>query len=88
MHVVDSDKYPLTWRDVREIERLLPALKIDHPIHRIVMEGSDRATVACLIRPLSFDRIDHEVVFFTVVRRNGHWIPIGKPSKAPFVFTA
>ena len=88
VHVVDRDKYPLTWREVREIERLLPALGIRRPIHSITMEGPNRASVDCLTRPLTLDRNNNEAVYFKVVRRNGRWVPVGKPEKAPFVFTA
>ena len=88
VHVNDGDRYPLTWNDVREIERLLPLLGISRPIEQISMEGPDRATVRCLMRPLDIERNDNEAIEFTVVRRNSRWVAIGKPSKGRVIFTA
>jgi hypothetical protein len=85
--VTNGEKYPISWSDVREIERLLPALGIGRPINRIDMEGPDRATVSCLTRPLDIERADNEIVSFTVMRRNGRWVAIDKPVKGPLNFT-
>ncbi len=83
---VDGDS-KLSWNDVREIERLLPVLGVSRPIDGISMQGPDRAEVRCLVRPLSFEH-ENEAITFTVVRRNGRWVPLGKPSRGPFIFTA
>jgi hypothetical protein len=83
---VDGDS-SLTWNDVREIERLLPVLGISRPIDGISMEGPDRAKVRCLVRPLSLEH-ENEAITFTVVRRNGRWVPVDKPSRGLFLFTA
>ena len=80
-------KFKLTWNDVREIERLLPVLGVSRPIDGISMEGPDRAEVRCLVRPLSLEN-DNEAITFTVVRRNGRWVPVDKPSRGPFRVTA
>jgi hypothetical protein len=79
--------YRLTWNDVREIERLLPVLRIGRPIDGIYMQGLDRAEVRCLVRPLSIEH-ENEAITFTVVRRKGRWTPVDKPSRGPILFTA
>ena len=80
-------KSSLSWSDVREIERLLPLLGISRPIDGIYMEAPNRASVRCLLAPLSFDG-DNEAITFTVERRNGRWVPVDRPSRGPYLFTA
>jgi hypothetical protein len=76
---VDGD-YPLSFSDVREIERLLPKLRIGRPISQIYMKGPDHATVSCYLRTPPGATYPEEAISFTVVRRHGRWIPIDKPS--------
>jgi hypothetical protein len=74
-----------TWNDVREIERLLPALGIGHAITEITMDGPDRADIYCETRHPSFGGASTEGgngIEFTVVRRGGHWVPKGRPWKS------
>jgi hypothetical protein len=76
--------HPMSWDDVREIERLLPALGIHRPIYAIRMQGADRAEVSCAVSPslssgAAADTFRREgiVTFpadvFTAFRRNSHW---------------
>ena len=80
--VLVQGEYRLSWSDLRDIERLLPDLGIARPIDHIYMEGSDRASVACEVRPIDRKRTDNEVVVFTAVRRNGRWMAIDQPRRS------
>jgi hypothetical protein len=74
-----------SWNDVREIERLLPALHIGHGITEITMHGPDRADIYCETRQAVLDpssRDGGDGIEFTVVRRNGHWVAVGPPRKS------
>ncbi len=82
-----SGNYPLSWSDVREIERLLPGLRIDRPISRIYMGGPNRASVDCDLRTPPGSDVPEESVGFTVVRRRGRWIPVDKPSVGRLTIT-
>jgi hypothetical protein len=85
---VDVDgKYPLSFSDVREIERLLPGLGVSRPISRIYMDGPDRASVSCDLRIPPGEFLPEETISFTVVRRQGRWIPVDKPSVGRIMFT-
>ena len=80
--------YPLSFSDVREIERLLPKLGVSRPISRIYMEGPDRANVSCDLRTPPGRDYAEESIGFTVVRRHGRWIPVDKPTVGTLMFTA
>ena len=81
--------YPLSWSDVREIERQVSTLKIGRPIYAIRMQTADRAEVSCAVSPFpasgdaaqTFRRegsITFPATVFTAARRHGHWY--GDPS--------
>src|SRR5438874_1053122 len=81
---INGDPTP-SWSDVREIERLLPALHIGHGITEITMHGPDRADIYCETRHAIFDGTSTDGgdgIEFTVLRRDGHWIPTGRPRKS------
>jgi hypothetical protein len=78
----------VSWNDVREIERLLPSLGIKYPITEITPKGPDRAEIVCTIRPSYEGNPTEEVESFTVVRRGGHWIAVGRPRKLRLVVTS
>ena len=80
-------KYPLSYSDVREIEGLLPPLRVGRPISRIYMDGPDRARVWCDLRIPPGELLPNESIGFTVVRRHGRWIAVDKPSVGPLAFT-
>jgi hypothetical protein len=64
--------HPVSWSDVREIERLLPAANIRHSIYDIHMESADRATVSCgPINPREHN--PGQMIDFTIFRRHGRW---------------
>ena len=76
-----SGELPLSWSDVRDVERQLPALGIRLPIYAISIEAVDRAEISCAL-PMSAEERERfarreivtlPAVVFTVRRRNGHW---------------
>ena len=74
----------LSWSDLREIERLLPALGVRVAITEITTHGPDRADVYCETRP-AMDLTTGDGgsgVEFTVVRRAGRWVATGPPRKS------
>jgi hypothetical protein len=74
----------LSWSDLREIERLLPALGVRVAITEITTHGPDRADVYCEACP-AMDLTTGDGgsgVEFTVVRRAGHWIAVSRPTKS------
>jgi hypothetical protein len=83
-----TGKYPITWSDAHEIEGLLPRLGIHGPIYSIHMDGPDRATVSCTVRPIDYFRADNQLFVFTVVRRSGRWVALGRPHIGGISFTA
>jgi hypothetical protein len=80
----------LTWSDAREIDLLRPSLGIKQPITEITAKGPDRAEIYCEIRPpaivgwgtSSVSTEPGEGLEFTVVRRGGHWVVLGRPRKS------
>ncbi len=71
----------LSARDQREIGRLLPSLGIHVPITSITVHDSDHAEIICTIRPSYEGNPTEDVESFTVIRRGGHWVVVGRPRK-------
>jgi hypothetical protein len=79
-----NGSFGLSWSDLREIDRLLPALGITVPVTEITTESPDRAVVYCETRA-AMDPTTGDAgsgIEFTVVRRAGHWVAIDRPHKA------
>ena len=68
--VQTSGNYPVSWSDVREIERLLPIARTQHPIREIQRFTPDEVTV--LVAPLS-PRPGRHGYSFIALRRHGRW---------------
>lgn len=69
--VAVSGKYPVSWSEVREIERLLPAAHIQEPIHEIQRFTPDEVRVFCAPNT---PRPGRRGYYFVAHRRNGSWI--------------
>jgi hypothetical protein len=76
----------LSAQDQREIVRLLTSLGIQVPITSITVEDSNHAAVYCEEKLLS--ESEGERMEITVVRRDGHWVVIGRPHKVKFTITS
>ena len=66
-----SGNYPVSWSDVREIERLLPLAHIHEPIDEIQRFTPDEVRVFCA--PAA-PRPGRQGNYFVAHRRHGQWI--------------
>ncbi len=69
--VYTSGKYPVSWADVREIERLVPLAHIHEPIDEIQRFTPDEVRVYCAPSTPHPGRHGH---VFLARRRYGRWV--------------
>ena len=80
----------LTWSDIRAIERLARSLGVKQLITVITPNGPDRAEIYCETRPPSISGWGTsspkeelgDGIAFTVVRKAGHWVALGRLRKS------